>query len=287
MSFTRVNPGGWSVNAQLGSSQMNSLDIDHANALDKSTAGDQLAGVVTMAATAAVRVNTAGAFIRSEIAGGITSNIAAGIQSGIAGGIQLTGGASDWETFSATRSRTLTVPAQDVAGMSTAALTAGNTAGSFTPYASSGPLLNPNNGGFQTQVVSASASAWTYYLPIRQLHNGATLASATLYMQGASGHSNLPAVMPAFGLFRFSSLTSGSWNMMGSPFYVSDTTAVVATYKTVHSWTFTCTAANVIETTQYYYAVLIWDECSTNSAPANVYYGLTLSYTGIANMAFP
>ena len=49
MSFSRVNPGGWGVGAKFTSSQANQLDIDHANALDKSGAGDTLSGFINIA----------------------------------------------------------------------------------------------------------------------------------------------------------------------------------------------------------------------------------------------
>lgn len=48
MSFNRVNPGGWSPGAKLTSVQQNQLDYDHTLALDKSLAGDTIAGVVSV-----------------------------------------------------------------------------------------------------------------------------------------------------------------------------------------------------------------------------------------------
>ncbi len=60
MSFTRVNVAGWSSGAELTSSQQNQLDIDHANALDKTTAGDTLSGVVALASTAELNLQYPG-----------------------------------------------------------------------------------------------------------------------------------------------------------------------------------------------------------------------------------
>ena len=85
MSFTRVNPGGWSVGAKLTSSQMNQLDIDHANALDKTTAGDTLSGPIAMASTATITASTAGNIIAS---------VAGGIAAGVTGGFKIGAGAS-------------------------------------------------------------------------------------------------------------------------------------------------------------------------------------------------
>ncbi len=42
MSFTRVNPGGWVTNDVISDTQINTLDTDHANAVDKRTTGLQI-----------------------------------------------------------------------------------------------------------------------------------------------------------------------------------------------------------------------------------------------------
>ena len=49
MAFTRVKPDGWAVNEELTSAQANALDIDHANAVDKT--GDVITGNVHVGAT--------------------------------------------------------------------------------------------------------------------------------------------------------------------------------------------------------------------------------------------
>ena len=51
MSFGRVNPGGFGLGAKFTSTQANQLDIDHANALDKSGAGDTLSGFINVTPT--------------------------------------------------------------------------------------------------------------------------------------------------------------------------------------------------------------------------------------------
>lgn len=60
MSFSRVNAPGWAVNDKLTSSQMNALDIDHANAVDKTTAGDTVSGTLAIAATGKVSTSSGG-----------------------------------------------------------------------------------------------------------------------------------------------------------------------------------------------------------------------------------
>ena len=48
MSFTRVKPAGWGIQDTLTSSEANALDIDHANAVDKSASGDTVSGILQM-----------------------------------------------------------------------------------------------------------------------------------------------------------------------------------------------------------------------------------------------
>lgn len=44
MSFTRVKPANWAVNEKLTSTQMNTLDTQQANSVDKTSAGDTVSG---------------------------------------------------------------------------------------------------------------------------------------------------------------------------------------------------------------------------------------------------
>lgn len=62
MTFARINGGGWAANASLTSAQANALDIDHANALDKTVAGDTIAGVVILGAAAKLTTSGGGTF---------------------------------------------------------------------------------------------------------------------------------------------------------------------------------------------------------------------------------
>lgn len=61
MTISRVKPANWAVNERLTSAQMNTLDTSLATALDKTSAGDTLAGAITL--------NTAGRFIPSVTIG--------------------------------------------------------------------------------------------------------------------------------------------------------------------------------------------------------------------------
>lgn len=55
MTFARIKPDGWAVNEELTSAQQNALDIDHANAVDKT--GDVITGNVHVGATGRITVD--------------------------------------------------------------------------------------------------------------------------------------------------------------------------------------------------------------------------------------
>jgi hypothetical protein len=125
-------------------------------------------------------------------------------------------------------------------------------------------------------------------MPITQLHNGATLNSVGLTLQGAAAHMGLPTTMPAFAVYRTPIASpTGTPTALYSSTFVTDSTGLLATYKTAHMWTLPCNQTSVIDTTQYAYFAIIWDEGGTNAVVGNFYSGLLLTYTSIADMRFP
>lgn len=87
MSFSLVNPSTWGVGDKLTSAQINALDADHADALDKT--GDQITGTVTFGVGATLTAGVTGAIVASA-ANGVSSTIAGGIKSTVASGVQAT-----------------------------------------------------------------------------------------------------------------------------------------------------------------------------------------------------
>jgi hypothetical protein len=86
MSFTLAGP--WAFGGKVTSSQLNALDIDHVNALDKSIAGDTLVGQITLsAATAIINVLGSGSIV-SNTSGGIVAGVASAIVAAATGSIQ-------------------------------------------------------------------------------------------------------------------------------------------------------------------------------------------------------
>lgn len=56
MTFPRVKPDAWAVNEEVTSAQLNQLDVDHANALDKT--GDTLAGTIELVSPGKINMRT-------------------------------------------------------------------------------------------------------------------------------------------------------------------------------------------------------------------------------------
>jgi len=340
MSFTRANPAGWSFNAKLTSAQINALDIDHANALDKTTAGDTLSGAIAMTATANINAGYSGN-ITSNVAGGIQATVAGGIQStyvggitptvpsgisssvasgivstvasgisttaigglasGVAGGVALTGGSADWPTFgvngASTRSYNLILPLDFGIAMTSSAISSPPGTQQFqiyqSSYQSSPSSPTTQCGGFLTQSVSTSGSAgYGYYVPLRQLlngaANGATLAGVALTLLPNSSHTSLPSFMPRIGIFAVSSGLAPSTRLSLSSVsnFAIDSSATVGAYNAGHSIVYTCNQNNVLNTQLYQYFAIIIDEGDPTSFAFNYYQGLLLSFSNVKNMSW-
>jgi hypothetical protein len=270
MAFVRVKPGNWAVGEQLTSAQMNTLDIDHANALDKSSAGDQIAGLITFTGTGQMQANRITA-IQATAATAIQSLIAGGISSNAVGGIALNGGANDWPTFPA-RGHAYVVTPQSLGPLPTG-------------WGSNGTeFLGP-----------ASGTAIVWLIP--SLHTGATLTNVGVSFLVVGPHSAVPASLasgtgPTLQVKRISAA-------IGAPDTVVDLSTVPiqgpATPGSGAAWdnggnvqafSYACNQNNVIDTTQFrYYAILV-DENGANSVANNRYIALGLSLNSITDMHF-
>lgn len=298
MSLVNPKPAGWGASDDLTSAQINVFGTEIVKALDKSTAGDTLSGVVVLASTGQIQLPFVSGIL-AEVPGAIEATATAGIQSKIAGGIGLAGGSTDWPAFyvpdtntPAPRTRTLWVGGDRCRGISynlggSAAATVGlgvtNQPSIIDGTGGAGPYII--QGFFETAIVSSTSSRYAYYMPLDELHNGAVLSIASLFLLGASGHSALPANMPAFAIYRAG--PGGVASLVSGTPYVVDSTSTVAAYKALHQVPLTTNQNNVIDTSQYSYFALIWDESGTDSEAFNIYYGIALEYAGIADMRFP
>lgn len=315
MSFTRVNPPGFAVGDVLTSAQMNSLDIDHANALDKTSAGDTLNGVVTISGSGQIVVTTsqgikattgsivstgaggigttavtgittsvangigpgiAGGISDGGFAGGIRAITAGGIQSSVVGGIQLAGGATDWVSFSATRGH----------AMSFSPKPQGTVDGTNWSMPSSGSGL--------PQLTSLTTTAQPILLEL-PLHDGGTLFQIAVYFIVGNTHTSAPATPPTIDIRRatiasFGGSTVSLFSTGPQPFFSAGSPPSGATWYNgglIQAFAPTANQNNVINRSTYVYFMVLTDEAGTGSHTSNDYVGFQVSYTGIPNMMFP
>ena len=261
MAFTRINPGGWAANAQLTSAQINAIDVDHANSLDKSVAGDNIAGTVGFSGTGNINAALAGT-VKGTLANAIQSNVVAGIQSNVVGGINLNGGATDNVTFAA-RTKNVKIPPNPLS------LQAG-----WTVQSNNGFLIGPANGQSQT-------------FTIPHLINGATLSTVKAWLIVNNIHANVPANLPTLTVFRrtlFSAATADSFVTLTAgvtAFPTPGSGALWSASANLQNWTYTTTQNSVIDTSLYIYYLQIVDENGVNSIAGNLYAGFELGFTNV------
>ncbi len=261
MTLLRANSGGWGSNDQLTSTQANTMDANIAKALDKSSAGDTLAGAIGMTAAAAVNVNTAGAVVEASNGGVISATGTGRIRSKVAGGVQLGGGAADWPQFTdssgSSAARTIAPLLQMVAPGLASSWTSGTSPGLF--------------GG-------ATATIQPVYLGL--LPNGCTIVSVRLLFLVNTGHGALPAVMPKLNVKRQSS-AGVSQSLRSTGAVTMTTPANVAAYEAAGGsfFDFTCDQFNTVVNTAYTYYIEITDENGANSQANNYYHGINPTLT--------
>jgi hypothetical protein len=319
MSFSLINT--WSVGDKFTSAQANAIAVDLSKALDKSLAGDEMSGVITMANTAAIIASndgnitadaadgisanatnsitsnvsagisttvpggiapsSGGTITDGGIAGGITATIAGGIVSGVDGGIALTGNTADWVTYGTARSATITEPC--------GAMFIQGASNWSTGFGGTNVLVSAANSG--------NVANLYLHRMVNGQYNGATLTSVTLYMVAAS-HTGVPVTPPSIDIQRLgypggSGPTAVSLFSTGPrPFWPSTSLGGIATPGSGTAWTnggnlwaitFTPNQNNVINMAQYAYQILLLDEQGTGAVSGNFYYAMSFTFTGIGN----
>jgi hypothetical protein len=133
--------------------------------------------------------------------------------------------------------------------------------------------------GGGAQHVSTNASTNWLNIPLR-VHNGATLTGISVTFAVLVTHSNLPATLPAFLIWRSDGvqlkstgaaspnpLNAAAWNFGGN----------------TQSFAISLNQFNVIDTSQYTYALQIIDEYGTNSQVGNIFQQAVCSFTSITS----
>ncbi len=267
MAFSRINPSGFSFGQKLSSAQMTQLDIDHSQALDKSPAGDQLQGVISMTTGAQILAQVPNAIVASgpQAIVGIDPGT---IQSRVVGAFSHNAGPNDWNTFgvggTAPRSRTLFHPLIPLNGLMTG----------FSRDGSGFFLVGNGNGQLQ-------------HLVLPRPHQGSRIVSATIYFQVGASHSGAPTTTPGIGIERFDA--TGAFSHEVGFQQVPPPASGAAWYAggLPQSFTTTVGTGNTVDCGQYYYILTISDEGGTNAVAGNIYTGVSVLYDSIADMRFP
>jgi hypothetical protein len=234
-------------------------------------------GGITAGVISGIRPGVAGG-INVNLTGGMIVSATAGLETNTPGGIALSGGTSDWITYSQPRSVSV-------------AETCGSMVISTLPS-------NWSTGG--TDVPNSAVSGNPLYLSPHKLlngsANGATLASITIAMSVGASHSGAPATPPTVNLVRTSFAPGGvpgSTIMFSTgvqSFWPPTALGGIAT-PSGSSWyssgnvqqiTFTPDTATVIDTTQYGYYLAIVDEQGANALAGNVYHAVIFNFDDIA-----
>jgi hypothetical protein len=275
MAFVRVNPGGWAVGAQLTSAQQNALDIDHANALDKTAAGDTLAGTIQV--PPGTGFNVTGTGIAANALSAVNGIVAGSIRSNVVGAIQLAGGPTDNITFFPARIRSVCMP--------------------FMFYVLSPPwtgvFISPASNGL---LGPGTAQQTLFLLP--PPHNGATLLSVSCSLRVTGPHASVPASMgggggPAMQVVRLAigqGIPTAPQFLSSAPqqgfIPVPASGAAWDSAGQIQTLVYTCNQNNVIDTSQFIYSLILIDENGSGAVAGNIYEGLTLNYTNINDMRF-
>ena len=268
MSFTRVKPAGWAVNEKLTSAQQNALDIDHANSVDKTIAGDTLSGVLTFGATGQLAGTSAGT--KLAFTGGASATFGASCHLTASGaGAQIIAGSSGVFVGDTPQTYTLVTPStRTVSVLPVPAIwTAGWTVSTGSPF--------PVGPATSTAIV----------IPLPPLHNGATLSTVIADITVGTVHGSVPAVLPSMQLVRHT-LGTNTTTAIGTQAFPTPGSGA-AWYAAGASQSWTLTVSTVIDTSQYEYYIVLSDESGANSIAGNLFYGFRLGYTTINDMRFP
>jgi hypothetical protein len=323
MSFTRINPTpGWVFADTLTAAQMNAYDIDHANALDKSVAGDTLSGTVTMTsggmldvpiATTGIRVSTSGAKIAATASGASIEANASGalVQATVAGAlVKVSGGgafqsatgptgdpnkAAQSYTFATPQGRTVRYTPAKM--MPATALPSGSW---VYEYANGFPRLQ-----------SKANSAVPILMPFTP-HNGATMQSLAMYVQMSTGRASIPSKLPYVSIVRvrYTPIQNQPWWLWytledigaaavqlnpPSNFPTPLTLVAYENSGNIQTWTNTLNSTplggvagdpRIVDTSQYLYLVKLYDESGANSQINNTFPWFDITYSAISDLRF-
>jgi len=316
MSITKINPPGWPLGGEVTSAQFNAIDTKLITALDKTSAGDTLSGVVTVAAggglymsgantyiqaasaTAQIVAAVSGAVIGATASGAYVEASTAGAKIRTRNGGRLEHGDNDYPNLASGHSGRSRVLAQ-LWGMHCVPLIStatGALGGQWTVNTTIGQPTTKQpmvNGYLQTEAVSTTAAQpYTYACPLVKLVNGATLSSVIVNFYPAAGHAAPPAGtdLPAIYVLRTQctsgTLTQAHLKSTGSGLQYSTFSGTAGQWNSAsgQSITYTPDQNNTIDTATYDYFIVFADECGANAIVGTQILSVLMTYTNILDM---
>lgn len=300
MSFSRVNPGGWATGAIFTSTQANQIDIDHANAVDKTTLGDTISGLLGLASTAAIVAGISagaqgmsGAFVGGSLGIGyapgttqpaFASGVTFGLITTVESGLALGGGATDWPTFAsvppggapvaATRGRLVAQSCSEVLGGMPAHWSLAQANGPAMENAS-----DSSGAGFYMRLIS---------------HQNAQLVNVDLFFAVGASHASVPATLPSMQVFRARAneglgAPPTTDQLSSTPIQNFPRPATAAAWYAsgnLQLMNYVCDQNNVVDNTEYVYYVQIVDEQGSGMLFQNQYFSILANYV-VSDMRFP
>lgn len=279
---SQITLGGTGLQGTVAIGQVDPLTITGPNGIFLET------GILVVGSGAVISGKAAG--IKSVIAGGISGNTASGIQSDAVGAITLTGGSTDWVTFSPARTKTIVFPLIPLGGgfRSISPLTNDN-----YQQALDGPIVNgwilAGNGAWQV-VTSTGVGylegglvvAQNFAVPV--MHEGATITSIGVSFIVIQAHTGVPSAQPTIKFYKVAYATGKNtgniFTLIGS-FQLAASNFIVYNNDGLSQFLTITGLSEVVDNANYSYYIGINDETGTNSLPDNIYYNMSITYSNI------
>ena len=306
MSFSRLFPTGKAFGDKFAASELTQLDIDHANALDKTN--DTVSGTINWAngskivaksgarveyetgsvqelktgsttivrPNATIRLDPGGTINSAGLLTGTLSVNNPGSQIVTSSGGRFVLGDNDWVQFSVARTRSIEYYLAHLGHIKSSGT------GTFA-------ITYDGSSIFGVKSLTAANGSFDFILP--HGHSGATLNSVDVWFYASSGHVALPAGQPSLAVQRSSAWTQ--YDPVVAGVYLStsviqqNAAPTLASYNgKIQKMTYVCNQNNVLDYSQYHYLVTVYDEGSTNALPGNNYVKVVMNFSNITDTHF-
>lgn len=306
MTISRAVPGGWGTGDTLAAADLNQVDTNTTYALDKRTGQtDTLRSTVTLTGSGAgillqgaganagrIIVNSADASIEADVPG--AEIIASGNGARIAA---TANGATVEASAAGAKIRTMTGGRIECSDNDYPLLGSGHTGRTVARQlglATWGSVSDQSDASFTSVILRPFGASSDYSLGVYgssfdvvntasstlsrmavfdlgpYVRDGGTITSAAVTLTGYTGHATVPARMPRIAVYR---VTGTTLSLLHAGTSFVDSSANTTVYQSAHAVTATCTTNNVVDKTQYRYALAVWNEGGSNS----------LTYLSISN----